>query len=119
VSLSNTFLIDMTAAADALGDRTATYAATSTMVIPGLAIGFAAATAFAEGGMPRASADTDGLFSAGYIVSGHSQELSIEFPSGEVSFDASITIVSSHGAGDALSGYALPDLGSVSLHGLF
>jgi hypothetical protein len=119
VSLSNTFLIDMTAAADALGDRTATYAATSTMAIPGLAIGFAAASAFAEGGMPRASADTDGLFSAGYIMSGHSQELSIDFPSGDVSLDVSITTVSSHGGGDVLSGYALPDFGSASLHGLF
>jgi hypothetical protein len=119
VSLSNTFLIDMTAAADALGDRTATYAATSTMAIPGLAIGFAAATAFAEGGMPRASADTDGLFSAGYLVSGHSQELSIDFPSGDVSFDVSITTMSSHGGSSILSGYALPDLGDVSLHGLF
>ncbi len=57
MSLSNTFLIDMTAAANALGDRTATYAATSTMAAPGLAIGFAAATAVAQDAMPRTSAD--------------------------------------------------------------
>lgn len=119
MSLSNTFLIDMTAAAEASGDQTATYAATSTMAIPGLAIGFAAATAFAEGGMPRASADTDGLFSAGYIISGHSQNLSIYFPLGDVSFDVSITTVSSRGGADVLLGYAVPDLGSASLHGLF
>jgi hypothetical protein len=118
VSLSNTSLIDMTAAADALGDHTATYAATSTMAIPGLAVGFAAATAFAEDGMPRTSADTNGLSSAGYIVSGHSLELSIDFPY-VVSFDVSITALSSHSGGDVLSGYALPDFGSASLHGLF
>ena len=119
MSLSNTLLIDMTAAADAFGDHTATDAATSTMAIPGLAIGFAAATAFAEGGVPRASADTDALFSSGYLISGHSQELSIDFASADVSFAVSITSLSSHDAGDALSGYALTDLGSASLHGLF
>jgi hypothetical protein len=121
VSLSNTFLIDMNAAADALGDHTATYATTSTMAVPGLAIGFAAATAFAEDAIPRTSVDTNGLVGAGYIISGHSQELSIDFPYGDaaVSVDVSITTISSHGGGNILSGYALPDLGGVSLHGLF
>ena len=121
MSLSNTFLIDMNAAADALGDHTATYAATATMAVPGLAIGFAAATAVAQDPAPRTSADTNGLVSAGYIISGHSQELSIDFPYGPtpVSVDISITTLSSHGGGNVLSGYALPDLGGTLLHGLF
>jgi len=122
VSLSNTFLIDMTAAANALGDRTATYAATSTMAAPGLAIGFAAATAVAQDAMPRTSADTSGLVTAGHITSGHTVELSIDFPYGAapVSVDVSITSISSHGGGgDVLSGYALPELDGTSLHGLF
>jgi hypothetical protein len=121
VSLSNTFLIDMTAAADALGDHTATYAATATMAVPGLAIGFAAATAVAQDPAPWTSAETTGLVTPGYIISGHAQELSIDFPYGPtpVSVNISITTLSSHGAGNVLSGYALPDLGDVSLHGLF
>jgi hypothetical protein len=31
----------------------------------------------------------------------------------------SITTLSSHGGGNVLSGYTLPDLGGTSLHGLF
>jgi hypothetical protein len=120
VSLSNTFLIDMTAAADALGDNTATYAATTTMAVPGLAIGFAAASAFAQDDAPWTSADTAGYVSAGHIMSGHSLELSIDFPYGAApaAFDVSITTLSSHGGANILSGYSLPELGT-SLHGLF
>ena len=121
MSLSNTFLIDMNAASDALGDHTATYATTSTMAVQGLAVGFAAATAFAQDSAPQTSAETTGLVTSGYIISGHSLELSIDFPYGPtpVSVDISITTVSSHGGGDILSGYALPDFGGTSLHGLF
>jgi hypothetical protein len=121
VSLSNTFLIDMNAAADALGDHTATYAATATLAVPGHAIGFAAATAVAQDPAPRTSAETTGLVTHGYIISWHELELSIDFPYGptQVSADISITTLSSHGGGNVLSGYALPDLGGTSLHGLF
>lgn len=121
MSLSNTFLIDMNAAANALGDHTATYATTATMAVPGLAIGFAAAIAAAQDPAPRTSAETAGLVTPGYINSGHAQELSIDFPYGPapVSVDISITTLSSHGGGNVLSGYSLPDLGDVSLHGLF
>ena len=82
MSLSNTFLIDMTAAADALGGHTATYAATATMAVPGLAIGFAAATAFAQDRRRRRPPRPRASSRSGYIISGHSLELSIDFPYG-------------------------------------
>lgn len=121
MSLSNTVLIEISAAARAMSDVTATYAATSTLAAPSLAIGFAAATSFAQGDVPRTSAETTSLVTGGIVVSGHTQELSIDFPYGPapVSADVSMTVISSHGAGDILGGYALPDLSSLSLHGLF
>jgi hypothetical protein len=121
VSLKNTFLIDMNAKAAAMGDLTATYTAASSAAVPGLAIGFAAATAFAQGATPHTSVETAGLVSGGYITSGHAQELSIDFPYGPtpVSVDISITVVSAHGGGDIFAGYSLPDLNGPSLHGLF
>ena len=121
MSPSNTFLIDMTAAAKALGDYTATYATTSTLAVPGHAIGFAAATAVAQDPAPRTSAETTGHVTHGSIINWHALELSIDFPYGPtpVSVDMSITTLSSHGGGNVLSGYALPDLGGTSLHGLF
>ena len=119
--MSNTFLIDMSAAAAALGDQTSTYAATSTLAVPGVAIGFAAAVAFAQDDTPRTSAETAGLVSGGIIISGHAQELSIDFPDGStpLALDVSMTFVSAHGGGNILGDYALPDVGSLSLHGLF
>ena len=121
MSLSNTFLIDMSAKAAAMGDLTATYTAASTMAVPGVAVGFAAAVSFAQDAAPHTSAETAGLVSGGFIVSGHSQELSIDFPYGPtpVSVDISISVVSAHGGGDIFAGYALPDLNGTSLHGLF
>ncbi len=121
MSLSNTVLIDMTAAAAAMGDMTATYAATSTLAAPSLAIGFAAAVSFAQGEAPGTYAETTGLVTGGIITSGHTQELSIDFPYGSapVSADVSMTFISSHGAGNLLGGYALPDHTAPLLHGLF
>ena len=121
---NNTFLAEMSSAAAAMGDLTATYAATSTLAVPGLAIGFAAATAFAQDtspGVPQTSATTVGLAVGGYITSAHTQHLSIDFPYGPepVSLDVSMTFTSTHGGGGLLIGYALSELDSPSLHGLF
>ena len=121
MSLSNTVLIDMSAAAAAMGDVTATYAATNTLATPGLAVGFAAAVAFAQGDGQWTSAETTSQVPGGIIMSGHTAELSIDYPYGSapVSVDVSITSISSHGAGNVLGGYALPDHSGPLLHGLF
>ena len=121
MSLSNTVLIDMSAAATAMGNVTATYATTNTLASPGLAIGFAAAVSFAQGDGERTSAETTSQVPGGIIMSGHTAELSIDFPYGPtpVSVDVSITSISSHGAGDVLGGYALPEHSGPLLHGLF
>jgi hypothetical protein len=121
VSLSNTVLIDMSAAAAAMGDVTATYTAASTLAAPGLAVGFAAAVSFAQGTGQGTSAETTSLVPGGVIMSGHTVHLSIDFPYGPTptSADVSITVVSSHGTGDTLGGYALPEYSGPSLHGLF
>ena len=121
MSLKNTFLIDMSARAAAMGDLTATDTMASTAAVPGLAIGFAAATAFAQDTTPLTAAETAGLVSGGYITSGHTQQLSIDFPYGPtpVSVDISITVISAHGSGEIFAGYSLPDLNGSSLHGLF
>jgi hypothetical protein len=119
VSPSNPVLIDMSAAAAALGDLTATSAATNTLAVPGLAIGFAAATALAEDPLPLTAAETAGFVTPGTIMSGHTVRLSIDFPDGPspVSFDASATYVSVHSGGNILGGYdPLPDASSLSLH---
>jgi hypothetical protein len=110
VSPSNTFLIDMTAAAKALGDYTATYATTSTLAVPGHAIGFAAATAVAQDPAPRTSAETTGHVTHGDIISWHALELSIDFPYGPtpVSVDMSITTLSSHAAAMSFRGIRCP-----------
>jgi hypothetical protein len=121
VSLKNTFQIDMNARAAAMGDLTATDTWASTTAAPGFAVGFAAATAFAQDTTPLTAAETVGLVEGGYIASGHTQELSIHFPYGPtpVSVDISITVISAHGGGDIFAGYPMPDLNGSSLHGLF
>ena len=120
---NNTFLVEMTGAAAAMGDVSSTYAASQTLAVPGLAVGFAAASAFAQDvspGAPSSSAATSGLALGGHITSGYNSHLSIDFPYGSapVSFDMSMTIVSTHGGGDTLSGYSLSGLMPPSLHGL-
>jgi hypothetical protein len=119
VSLRNTVVIEMNAAAAALGDLTATSAATNTLAVPDLAIGFAAATAYAEDSMPRTAAESTALVTSGIIMSGRTLQQSIDFPDGasSVSFDASVTYVSVHGGGNILAGYdVLPDASSLALY---
>jgi hypothetical protein len=123
VARNNMFLAEMSGAAAAMGDLTSTFAETSTLAVPGLAIGFAAAGALAQDtapGVPQASATTIGLVAGGYITSSHTNDLSIDFPYGPspVSLDVSMTFASTHGGGDVLSAYA-PEIASLSLHGLF
>ena len=115
---TNTFFAGMNSTAQAMGDLTATNAVTKTAVLPGAAIGFAAAVAVAQDtspGVPHTSATTEGLVSGGYITSSHSGHLSVDFPYGPtpVSVDVSITTMSTHGGSDFLSGLASP-----SIHGL-
>jgi hypothetical protein len=116
----NTFFAGVTSTALALGDQTATKTATSTAVLPGAAIGYATAVSVAQdtgSGTPSTSATTDGIAAGGYTTSSHVSQLSFDFPYGPtpVSVDVSLTSVSSHGGGYALSGYGLL---SPSLHGL-
>jgi hypothetical protein len=120
---TNTFFAGMNSATQAMGDLTATNAVTKTAVLPGAAIGFAAAVAVAQDtspGMPHTSATTEGLVSGGYITSSHSGHLSVDFPNGPtpVSVDVSITTMSTHGGSDFLSGDTLSGLASPSVHGL-
>lgn len=119
----NTFSGGMTGTADAIGDLTATDAATATLAVPGLAIGAAAAVAVAQNTTPDApytSATTGGSVDGGYITSSHSGHLSIDYPFGPtpVSASVSMTFTSTHGGGDFLSGYSVYGLASPSIHGL-
>jgi hypothetical protein len=101
--------------ADALGDLTATNAITKTFAGGGVAIGFAGATAVAQGtaaAPPYTQAMTDGLVDGGHITSSHTSHRSIDFPYGPtpVSVSVSMTYVTTHGVGDFLSGYSLSGL---------
>jgi hypothetical protein len=120
---TNTFVAGMTATAEALGDRTATDAATQTLAAPGVAIGFAAAVAVAQNttpAAPYASATTDGFAGGGYITNSHTGHMSIDFPFGPtpVSVDVSMTFIATHGGGNFLSDYSLSGPASPSVHGL-
>jgi hypothetical protein len=115
----NTFLVDVSSAALALGDRTMTDTTVTTAAWPGAAIGFAAAVAVAQDtapGTPETSATTDVTATGGSMTSS-SSHWSVDFPYGPTptSVDVSLTSVSVHGVGDAFSGY---DLVSSALHGL-
>jgi hypothetical protein len=121
---TSTFLAAMNSTAQAMGDLTATKTSTTTAVLPGASIGFAAAVAVAQDtspGMPHASATTGGLVSGGSITSSHTGGLSVDFPFGPhpVSVDVSITTMSTHGGSDFLSGYSLSGVMGPSVHGLF
>jgi len=112
----------MNSTARAIGDLTSTDTVTNTAALPGAAIGYSAAIAVAQdvsAGPLYTSATTDGVVSGGYIVSGHTGHMSVDFAYGPtpVSVDVSVTALSSHGGGgEALSDYGLS---SPTLHGLF
>ena len=120
---SNMLFVTMYGKADALGDLTATNAVTKTFAGAGIAVGFAAATAVAEGttaAAPYTDATTAGLADGGFITSLQTSHRSIDFPYGPtpVSVSVSTTFVATHGVGDFLSGYSLSGLASPSVHGL-
>jgi hypothetical protein len=120
---SNMLIVTMFGKADALGDLTATNAVTNTFAGAGSAVGFAAATAVAEGttaAAPYTDATTAGLADGGFITSLHTSHTSFDFPYGPtpVSVSVSTTFVATYGGGDFFSGYSLSGLASPSVHGL-
>ena len=120
---SNMLFVTVYGKADALGDLTATNAVTETFAGAGTVVGFAAATAVAEGttaAAPYTDATTDGLANGGFITNYETSHVSIDFPYGPtpVSVSISTTFVATHGVGDFLSGYSLSGLASPSVHGL-
>jgi hypothetical protein len=120
---SNMLLVTMFGKADALGDLTATNAATNTFAGAGIDVGFAAATAVAEGttaAAPYTDATTAGLADGGFITTSDTSHMSFDFPYGPtpVSVSVSTTFVATHGVDDFLSGYSLSGLTSPSVHGL-
>jgi hypothetical protein len=120
---SNMLFVTVFGKADAVGDLTATNAVTNTFAGAGSAVGFAAATAVAEGttaAAPYTDATTAGLADGGFITSSQTSDMSIDFPYGStpVSVSVSTTFVATHGVGDFLSGYSLSGLASPSVHGL-
>jgi hypothetical protein len=113
------FFVDVSSAALALGDQTMTDTVTSTAAWPGAAIGYGVAVAVAQDtapGTPETSATTDAIATGGYMTSSQGSHWSVDFPYGPTptSVDVSLTFVSTHGGGYALSGY---DLVGSSLHG--
>jgi hypothetical protein len=114
---SNVFFVTMLGKADALGELTTTNAVTRTFAGAGMAVGFAAATAVAQGtttATPHTDATTDGLADGGFMTSSHTSHMSIDVSDvpTPVSVSVSTTFVATHGVGD-LSGLASP-----SVHGL-
>jgi hypothetical protein len=109
---SNMLFVTVFGKADALGDLTTTNAVTKTFAGAGLAVGFAAATAVAEGttaAAPYTDATTGGVADGGFITSLRTSHTSIDFPYGPtpVSVSVSTTFVATHGVGDFLSGYSV------------
>lgn len=105
----NMFLVEVSSAALALGDRTMTDTATNNAAWPGAAIGYAAAVAVAQDiapGTPETSATTDVIATGGNMTSSQGMHWSVEFPYGPTptSVDVSLTFVSTHGGGYALLG---------------
>jgi hypothetical protein len=96
---SNMLFVTVFGKADALGDLTATNAVTNTFAGAGSAVGFAAATAIAEGttaSAPYTDATTAGLADGGFITSSETSHMSFDFPYGPtpVSLSVSTTFVS-------------------------
>jgi hypothetical protein len=120
---SNMLFVTVFGKADALGDLTTTNGVTKTFAGAGIAVGFAAATAVAEGttaAAPYTDAMTDGIADGGFITSSRTSHMSFDFPYGPtpVSVSVSVTSVATYGVGDFLSGYSLSGLASPSVHGL-
>jgi len=120
---SNMLFVTVYGKADALGDLTTTNGVTETLAGAGIAVGFAAATAVAEGttaAAPHTDATTAGLANGGFITTSDTSHMSFDFPYGPtpVSVSVSTTIVATQGVGDFLSGYSLSGLASPSVHGL-
>ena len=118
------FVAMMYAKANALGELTATNAITKTFAGDGVAMGFAGATAVAQGttsAAPDTQAVTDGFADGGYITSSRNSNVSIDFPYGPtpVSLSASMTFVATHGDGDRLSGHSLSGVAGPSVYDLF
>jgi hypothetical protein len=123
VAGSNT-LVELNAAAGAMGDQTATFSLTSTLAVPFLAVGAAVAGSVAYDAAPaspQTNAATAGLVAGGDTIGSYNSHRSIDFAHGPtpVSVEVSTTFISTHGGGNALDGYSLHDLTSPSLHGLF
>lgn len=121
---NNTMLAEAVGLAAALGDATSVDTSTVTAAVPGFAVAFAAAVAFAQDafpGVPQTGAATSALAMGGHITSGLAGHMSIDFPYGSapVSLDVSVTVVSTYGGGgDLLSAYALSGVVPPLLHGL-
>src|SRR5262249_18851800 len=120
---SNMLFVTVYGKADALGDLTATNAATNTFAGAGTVVGFAAvwaAAAGTTGAGPNPDATTAGLANGGFITTSDTSHMSFDFPYGPtpVSVSVSTTFVATHGVDDFLSGYSLSGLASPSVHGL-
>jgi hypothetical protein len=91
---SNMLFVTVYGKADALGDLTTTNAVTKTFAGAGIAVGFAAATAVAEGttaAAPYTDATTDGLADGGFITSSRTSHMSIDFPYGPTPVSVSVS----------------------------
>ena len=118
----NTYFAEVTGTALALGDETVADTAAVTAAWPGTAIGFAAAVAVAQDTAPDTPytiATTDGIATGGYMTRSHTTHWSVDVAFGptHTSVEVSMTFVSTHGGGSALSEYY--GLLSPSLDGLF
>ena len=118
---SNMLFVTVYGKADALGDLTTTNAVTKTLAGAGIAVGFAAATAVAEGmtaAAPYTDATTDGLADGAFITISQTSHMSTPYGPTPVSVSVSMTHVATFGVGVFLSGYSLSGLASPSVHGL-
>ena len=114
---NNMLFVMLNGKADALGDLSATNTSNTTFAGAGMAVGFAAAAAVAQGtsaAAPYTDATTAWLADGGYVTASHTGHMSIDFPYGPtpVSVSVSITSVMTHGVGGLLSA-------SLSDYGLF
>jgi hypothetical protein len=111
---SNMLFVTMLGKADAFGDLTTTNAATKTFTGAGIAVGFTAATAVAEGttaAAPYTDATTDGLADDGFITSSHTGHTSFDFPYGPTPVPLSIGLHDVRRDADALRRHRLIRLG--------
>ena len=120
----STFFAGANSTAQAMGNLTATNTATATLAAPGVAIGYAAAVAEAQGAAPTAphtSATTDSMAVGGTTTIAHTAQWSVDYLMGPtpVSVDVSVTSISTHGGSDFLSDYPVAGLTGPSVHGLF